>query len=148
MSTQNPPIPAPAQRLAAIPVRDAMQLGLFTCAPDDPIDTVARKMAEQLIHSVVVTGIARRDHGGERLSWGIVSALDLMGAMDPAAAASTAGEVAGTEIVTVSPREPLGLAAKLMAEHQTAHVVVVSPETGRPVGMVSALDIARVAGGD
>jgi CBS domain-containing protein len=147
MSTQNPPIPAPAQRLAAIPVRDAMQLGLFTCAPDDPIDVVARMMAEQSIHSVVVTGIARRDHGGEQLSWGIVSALDLMAALDPAAG-STAGEVAGTEIVTVSPREPLGLAARLMAEHQTAHVVVVSPETGRPVGMVSALDIARVAGGD
>ena len=147
MSTQNPPIPAPAQRLAAIPVRDAMQLGLFTCAPDDPIDVVARTMAEQSIHSVVVTGIARRDHGGEQLSWGIVSALDLMAALDPAAG-STAGEVAGTEIVTVSPREPLGLAARLMAEHQTAHVVVVSPETGRPVGMVSALDIARVAGGD
>lgn len=147
MSTQNPPIPTPAQRLAGVPVRDAMQLGLFTCAPDDPIDAVARKMAEQSIHSVVVTGIARRDHGGEQLSWGIVSALDLMAALDPAAG-STAGEVAGTEIVTVSPREPLGLAARLMAEHQTAHVVVVSPETGRPVGMVSALDIARVAGGD
>ena len=148
MSTHNPPILTPAQRLAGIPVRDAMQLGLFTCAPDDPIDAVARTMAEQSIHSVVVTGIARRDHGGEQLSWGIVSALDLMVAMDPAAAATTAGEVAGTEIVTVSPREPLGLAAQLMAEHQTTHVVVVSPETGRPVGMVSALDVARAAGGD
>ena len=148
MNTQNPPIVTPAQRLAGARVRDAMQLGLFICAPDDPVDAVARTMAEQSIHSVVVTGIARRDHGGEQLSWGIVSALDLMAALDPGASASTAGEIAGTEIVTVSPREPLGLAARLMAEHQTAHVVVVSPETGRPVGMVSALDVARVAGGD
>jgi CBS domain-containing protein len=120
-----------------------MQLGLFSCAPDDPIETVAHTMAEQSIHCVVVAGIGRRDHGGERLGWGIVSDLDLMAALAPDAETTTAGEVAGTEIVTVSPRDPLGLAAQLMVEHQTAHVVVVSPETGRPVGMLSTLDVAR-----
>jgi CBS domain-containing protein len=148
MSTQNPATAPLAQRLARTTVREAMQLGLFTCAPDDPVETVARTMAQQSIHGVVVMGIARRGHGGEHLGWGIVSALDLMAALDPDAEGSTAGDVAGTEVVTVSPREPLGLAAQLMTEHQTAHVVVVSPETGRPVGMVSALDVARVAGGD
>jgi CBS domain-containing protein len=35
-----------------------------------------------------------------------------------------------------------------MAEHDTAHVVVVSPSTGRPVGMISTLDIARAVAGD
>ena len=145
MSTGNAPTVTTAQRLARIPVREAMQLGLFSCSPEDPIDAVARTMAEQAIHCVVVAGIARRDHGGEHLGWGIVSDLDLMAALDPDTGAATAGEIAGSEIVTVSPRDPLALAARLMATHQTAHLVVVSPETGRPVGMLSTLDVARAA---
>ena len=147
MSTRNPTVAALAERLARTPVREAMQLGLFTCSPDDPIDAVARTMAEQSIHCVVVAGLGRHDHRGEQLGWGIVSDLDLMAAMDSDAEPATAGEIAGTGIVTVSPREPLGLAARLMAEHQTAHLVVVSPETGRPVGMLSTLDVARAADG-
>ena len=106
---------------------------------------VARTMAEQSIHCVIVAGIARRDHSGERLGWGIVSDLDLMAALDPDTGAVSVGEIAGTEIVTSSPRDPLALAARLMAAHQTAHLVVVSPETGRPVGMLSTLDVARAA---
>ena len=147
MSTRNPPTDPPMERIARTSVREAMQLGLFSCSPDDPIEAVARTMAEQSIHCVVVAGIARRDHGGERLGWGIVSDLDLMAALAPDAEATMAGEVAATEIVTVSPRDPLGRAAQLMAEHQTAHVVVASPETGRPVGMLSTLDVARAAAG-
>jgi hypothetical protein len=30
-----------------------------------------------------------------------------------------------------------------MAEHDNAHLVVASPQTGRPVGMLSTLDVAR-----
>jgi CBS domain-containing protein len=146
MSTPNQPVLAATERLERTPVRAAMQLGLFSCAPDDPIDAVARTMAEQSIHCVVVAGVGRRDHSGERLSWGIVSDLDLMAALDAGGDAATAAEIAGSEIVIVSPRDPLAVAARLMTEHQTAHVVVVSPDTGRPVGMVSTLDIARVAG--
>ena len=145
MSTRNPPTNPPAERLAHTTVRAAMQLGLFSCAPDDPVEAVAQTMAERSIHCVVVSGIARRDHGGERLGWGIVSDLDLMAALAPDAGSITAGEIAGSEIVTVSPHDPLGMAVQLMTQHQTAHVVVVSPETGRPVGMLSTLDVARVA---
>jgi CBS domain-containing protein len=145
MSSPPSPTSALADRLATTPVRAAMQLGLFTCTPDDPIAAVARTMTEQSIHCVLVTGISRRGHEGGHLGWGIVSDLDLMAALDARAETGTAGEVAGTEIVTVSPRESLALAAALMAEHQTAHLVVVSPETGRPVGMLSTLDVARAA---
>jgi CBS domain-containing protein len=34
-----------------------------------------------------------------------------------------------------------------MADHDTAHLVIVSPDTGRPVGMLSTLDFARFAAG-
>ena len=58
-----------------------MQLGLFHCDADDDIAAVARTMAEQSIHCVVVAGIVRRDHAGDHLAWGIVSDLDLMRAL-------------------------------------------------------------------
>ena len=99
------------------------------------------------IHCVLVTGITRKGHEGEHLGWGIVSDLDLMATLNAEAETATAGEIAGTEIVTVSPRESLARAAGMMAEHQTAHLVVVSPETARPVGMLSTLDVARAADG-
>jgi CBS domain-containing protein len=130
-----------APTLAHVTVRSAMQLGLFHCEPDDPASVVAQLMARQSIHAVVVAGIGRRDHAGERLTWGIVSDLDLMRAL-PAGLEQPAGEVAGSEIVTVSPRESLAVAAQLMTQNETAHLVVVSPDTGRPVGMLSTLDIA------
>ena len=49
--------------------------------------------------------------------------------------------------MTVSPQESLEQAVQLMDEHETAHLVVVSPDTGRPVGMLSTLDVARAVDG-
>ena len=141
--TTRPSPTSPAEVLGRTRVRDAMQLGLFHCEPDDDAAAVARTMAEQTIHCVVVGGIVRRDHSGDRLAWGIVSDMDLMRALRPGAEEATAAEVAGTEIVTVSPLESLAAAVQLMDEHETAHLVVVSPDTGRPVGMLSTLDVAR-----
>jgi CBS domain-containing protein len=136
-----------SERLARMSVRSAMQLGLFTCSPEDPVAAVAQTMAEQSIHCVVVAGIARQDHAGEHLSWGIVSDLDLMAALHSGSPTASAGEVAGSEIVTISPHDSLAVAAGLMVEHDTAHLVVVSPDSGRPVGMLSTLDVARAADG-
>jgi CBS domain-containing protein len=145
--TTRPSPTSPAEILGRTRVRDAMQLGLFHCEPDDDAAAIARTMAEQSIHSVVVAGIVRRDHAGERLAWGIVSDFDLTRALRPDAEDATAAEVAGTEIVTVLPHESLEQAVQLMDEHETSHLIVVSPDTGRPVGMLSTLDVARAVDG-
>jgi CBS domain-containing protein len=133
MSTRTPT----TTNLARINVRDAMQLGLFECEPDTDLRTVARIMASKRIHCVVVAG--------ER--WGIVSDLDLMRALEPGLEEARAGAVAATDVVAIKPHDTLEHAAQLMADHDTAHLVVVSPDTGFPVGMLSTLDIARVVGG-
>ena len=96
--------------------------------------TLARTMADHRIHCVVVRGEP----------WGIVSDLDLMASLRPGVTA-TAGELAASDVVAVDPEDTLEHAAQLMAEHDTAHLVVVSPDTGRPVGILSTLDIARWA---
>jgi CBS domain-containing protein len=110
-----------------------MRMGLFECTPETDLRSVAQLMATKAIHCVVVAG--------DR--WGIVSDIDLMRALGPGLADVTAGDVAATDFVVVQPDDSLEHAAQLMAEHDTAHLVVVSPETGRPVGMLSTLDIAR-----
>jgi CBS domain-containing protein len=110
-----------------------MQLGLFECTPETGLRSVAQLMADKTIHCVVVAG--------DR--WGIVSDLDLMRALGPGLADLTAGDVAATDFVIVRPDDSLEHAAQLMADHDTAHLIVVSPETGIPVGMLSTLDIAR-----
>jgi CBS domain-containing protein len=35
-----------------------------------------------------------------------------------------------------------------MTEHRMTHLVVVSPETARPLGVVSSLDLARAIAAD
>jgi CBS domain-containing protein len=143
MTTEAPTYP----NLSRLTVRDAMQLGLFECSPEATVETVARTMAEQSIHCVVVAGIERRTTRGEHLAWGIVSDIDLMCGLRPGLEALTAGELAATDIVVVEPTDTLEHAAQLMAEHDNAHLVVASPETGRPVGMLSTLDVARAVAG-
>lgn len=138
----------PAQILARTRVRAAMQLGLFECEPGADVRTLARVMAERRIHAVVVVpSVGGGGAPSGRLAWGIVSDIDLMRALGPATERTTAGELARTHAVAVLPAATLEEAARLMAEHDTAHLVVVSPDTGHPVGMVSTLDIARVAAG-
>ena len=70
-----------------------------------------------------------------------------MAAMRPELADATAGQIAATDPVIVRAADTLAHAAQLMAEHETAHVVVVDPVTGEPVGILSSLDIARVMAG-
>jgi CBS domain-containing protein len=121
-------------------VLNALQLGLIDCPADADVRTVARTMAEHNVHCVVVRGTEPDD-------WGIVSDLDLMAALRPGLSGATAGQLAATDSLVVDPMDSLEHAAQLMAEHQTTHAVVVDPVTGRPVGIVSTLDIARFLAG-
>lgn len=135
----------PAIVLARTPVRAAMQLGLYECDPEADLRTLARTMAERTIHAVVVSDVANARGLRGRLAWGIVSDIELMRALRPGMEQTSAGEIAATEVVSVLPGDTLEHAALLMADHDTAHLVVVSPDTGRPVGMLSTLDVARFA---
>ena len=113
-----------------------MQLGLFSCPPDTDLRALSRMMVERSIHSVVVRGL--------REGYGIVSDLDLLaGLEDPRA--QRAADVVRTDVISVRPDNTLETAAHLMTARGTSHLVVLSPETGFPVGMISSLDIARAA---
>jgi CBS domain-containing protein len=120
-------------------VHDVMRVGVVTCQPDTSLRDVARIMVGYQIHSLVV------DNGaGSDATYAILTDLEIAQAAGADMADVSAGDIATSELVTVTANEPLAAAAKLMAEHRCTHLVAVQPETGRPVGVVSALGIASV----
>lgn len=132
----------PLPRFEAATIADVMHVGVIGVPPDADVVTIARALAGNRIHCVVVDGIVHDAAGGERLVWGMVTDLDLLRAATPANREVTAGELAATEAVTAYPGDSLERAAQLMTEHDVSHLVVTSQESGRPVGVVSALDLA------
>jgi CBS domain-containing protein len=126
-------------------VGEVMRLGVVTCAPDTPLSEVARLMSAYRIHCVVVSAISEDTHG-TRLVWGVVSDLDLARAV-AAGQDATAGQVAATEPVTISPYDSLADVARVMADHEVSHLVVVDAKAPEPLGVISTLDLARAAAG-
>jgi CBS domain-containing protein len=117
-------------------VGDPMTAGILTCLPVTPLRVVARIMATHRVHAVVVFG-----HDDRLRPWGVVSDLDLIGAIDSRA---TADAIAASPVVTVTPEDTLVHAAQLMREHSTAHLVVVADEASPvPIGILSTLDVAQ-----
>lgn len=124
-----------ASNFAAARVADVMHGPVITCGPETPIPVVARTMADEQVHAVVVTGI-------ELTAWGVVTALDVAAAAATNATDDVARDVAATEPVTVNADTPLSEAARVMVEHQVNHLLVEDAD-GHPVGIVSTSDVAR-----
>jgi CBS domain-containing protein len=136
-----------ALSLEQVVVADAMHPGVVTCPLETPLPTVARMMALYRIHSVVVFGEDSDDADGVEL-WGVVSDLDLVRAATAGNLEDrSAGGTAVTPVVRVETGDTLAHAAQLMSEHEITHLVVVDPESSRPIGILSSLDLARVVGG-
>jgi CBS domain-containing protein len=128
--------------IANATVGDAMHPGILSCEPDASLTEVARLMATHHVHSLAVIGIAHSEleHG----VWGIVSDLDLLRAAARDVEVETAGSLAQQPLVSVTPSTPLLEAADLMLTHGVSHLVVVEPESQRPIGIVSTLDVVGV----
>lgn len=123
-------------------VGDAMHPGVLTCAPDAALAQVAHMMDWYRIHAVVVYGDSE-DPTSEGV-WGVVSDADVLAALAARDVnGRTAGGTARTPLVTVLVDEPLQSAAELMAGSGVTHAVVVDERSQRPVGVLSALDLAR-----
>ena len=120
-------------------VADAMTAGVITCPPDTSMEAVARIMATNRVHAVVITGLA----GGA--PWGVVTDQDLLAVAD-GAAERLAGSCASGDPVMVEPSEPLRVAVGLMRRHGVTHLLVSDPGSGGPIGVLSSLDVAGIMG--
>jgi CBS domain-containing protein len=133
---------ASARTLGQAQVRDVMHPGVTTCPADVSLRAVARSMAENRVHGIVVAGLRRSD---QHLTWGLISDMDLLFALHRGAIDEPAESIAPTSPIAIEEQESLERAATLLVEHDSAHGVVTGAG-GLPSGMLSTLDIARVLG--
>jgi CBS domain-containing protein len=124
-------------------VAEAMHPGIVSCPVDATLTDVARIMATNRVHCVAVMNPAQ-DRSGEPQVWGIISDLDLVRAGITHAADESAGGLAQQPTISVKPTVPLRQAAEVMLSEHVSHLIVIHPETLRPVGVLSTLDVAGV----
>jgi CBS domain-containing protein len=115
-------------------VGDSMRQEVIYCLPEVPLRTVAQIMTRDRIHCVVV---------GTEQGWGVVTDHDLLQAAGHGIDGVNAGDVLG-ELPIVSVDQPLDEARRLLVEHEVSHALVVDARSGRPVGVLSTLDVASV----
>jgi CBS domain-containing protein len=130
-------------RLDQIRVEEVMHAGLVGCSPSAPLPVIAQILATERIHCVVVHGI-EHTREGERMTWGVIDDRDVIRALDAGDGGVTAAQLAMPAEPTVDVAESLDRAVHLMASYEVSHVLAT--EKGYPVGIVSALDVARAAG--
>jgi CBS domain-containing protein len=134
-----------AHTLNAVPVEDAMSRGVLSCSLETSLTTVAEMMAAHRVHCIVGFGDVTED---DTRLWGLVSDLDLVAvAAAEGLEGRTAGGCAATEVVMVGPRESLRRAVQLMSEHRVSHLLVADPDSDRPIGVISTLDVAAALAG-
>ncbi len=129
------------QRIAGWRVRDVMSSPIRACAPDLSLVAAAELMAAERIHCLVVV-----DPPGESVDasvLGVLSDLDLVVALDGASALGTVREFAGAPLESVWADAPLSQAVHQMHEARAHHLVVVAEGSGRPVGLLSTLDVLQ-----
>lgn len=122
-------------------VGSVMHSGVVTCPPDATLRTVARILAAHHIHAVVVAS------PDEAAPCAVVTDRDVVfghsrGELDR----RTARDAATEPTVTVRADLDLEYASEAMVRHGTTHIVVTAPGDGRPIGILSSLDIANVVG--
>ena len=128
-------------------VRDAMTTPIVTCAPELPLDEVAELMVGHRIHSVVVLAPPCDDAAPAHRRWSVLADLDLVAAAPWGEGIADAGSAAASPQAVIGADETLSAAALLMAEYSTAHLLVTEEGVDEPVGVLSALDVARVLTG-
>jgi CBS domain-containing protein len=114
---------------------------VITCRPEATLRKVAAILAAHRIHAVVVAS------EGERAPLAVVTDRDVIwaharGELDRV----TAREAATEPTITVRADAGLRQATELMAHYGTSHVVVTE-SGGRPVGVLSSLDVAEAIAG-
>jgi CBS domain-containing protein len=118
-------------------IREVMTSKVRACEPGATVEDAAKVMAQEDVGPVPVVEDGRLT--------GIVTDRDIVvrvvaDGRDPGS--TTVGEIASTDLVTVSPDDDLDTALKLLAENQVRRVPVV--EGDRLVGIVSQADVARL----
>jgi CBS domain-containing protein len=118
-------------------IKEVMTSDVRACEPNATVVDVAKLMAKEDVGPIPVVEEGRLV--------GLVTDRDIVVRViaegrDPNA--TTVGEIASRDLVTVSPDEDLDEALQLLAQHQVRRLPVVDGD--RLVGIVAQADIARL----
>ncbi len=106
------------------------------------MDTITADKRTARTYAVFVFDYERQTDGTAEL-WGLVSDLDLVAAACADVDSITARESSVTPLVTIGIHDCLEHAAQRMAETGVSHLAVLDTALGRPVGVLSTLDVVR-----
>jgi CBS domain-containing protein len=124
-----------------------MHRGLVSVPADASLGTVARMMSTYRLHAILVSAHGEGERAGVE-PWGVVTDADVVRAADTGDLDGLdARSAVAAPALTVSPADDLADAARLLAERAVSHAIVVEPETRRPVGVLSTLDVVRALAG-
>ncbi|HET6870424.1 MAG TPA: CBS domain-containing protein [Solirubrobacteraceae bacterium] len=123
-------------------VSDAMHPGILACEPDASLQEVAQMMATHHVHCLAVVGISNEEPPCG--VWSVISDLDLVRAGIADTDPPSARAIAQQPLMTVEPSMRLRDAGELMLANGISHLVVIQPESQRPIGILSTADIAGV----
>jgi CBS domain-containing protein len=126
-------------RLEHALVADAMRHGILSCPGDASLRDAARTMSLHHVHTIVVTDPTDESPVGILSDGALLAAL-----LDAGAEDRQLEDVVDGKLETIASDERLAAAAELMRDRGTAHLVVRDPHSGRPIGMLSTLDVAGI----
>ena len=121
-------------------VSDVMTKNVVTIGPEEPVAVAARTLSRSNVGSLPVCAADGRLRG-------MVTDRDIVlrsVAANEDAGQQTVREIMTRRLVTVSPEDPLNLAAGLMAREQVRRLPVT--KGGKLVGMVAVRDLFRAPG--
>lgn len=121
------------------PLRHIMESSVFVCRVDDPVQTIARQMAEKKISSVVVTD-------EKNTPVGIVTERDMVRkivAADPQCGAEkNIDDIMTPHPICLSPRDSLFDALSLLSRYSIKHLPVVDRQ--KIVGIITLRQIIKI----
>ncbi len=128
-------------------VGDVMHRGVITCAPETPLVEVIRRMNQEHVHALVVTG-------PDGTAVGVVSQTDLLAAgftspYSEEFRGMAAWHLMSSPVIAVKTDVSLARAVAILQDRLIHRLVVVAgsgEEPAKPVGILSVTDLVRHLG--
>jgi CBS domain-containing protein len=136
--TVTPP-PPPDNRWLHTPVRAFMRPGVVTVADDASLFQVQRAMSAHGVHAVLITGV------GGPIGW--ITAGGLLQWLDKEPALYSARAAISEPVAFIAPGASAAEALEALSEPGTTHLVVSPRAASSPHGVVSEIDLVRLASG-
>jgi len=130
---------APTLQSLDTPVRSIMRAGVITVPDDASIRQVQRALVAHRIHAVLVVGA----RSGEVVGW--ATAGGVLGRMDPDGSLLPATLAVAEPAEVISPTATVEEARRRLVDTGAARLLVCRADGWQPEGVISELDLIRVA---